>query len=324
MNLFFQFFYFQKFKYFDQIIFYSKIENILINMIIKIPNYLIMDNIALITQQINSFNIGSNNINSDTNSHIQTINDQISNMNLTQNNSSSITGYIYSSFGDYVVTSVKLDNSINSEDRIDIDCFNKWTAKYQINKLLIVGIEHKFDNSNMISSLQISNPNVPNEILTLRLNDILMDDINGIDYYLTKKCAFYNNLNLENYTGKYESWHDNGCIHLDGEYINGLKEGNWTELHPNGLVNEKGFYLNGKKQGKWIKNDNLGNRLYVGSFVNDLTHDFWIYYRLGIPYAFGKYDHGIKQGMWIFNENLCDDTMLNEMYQLDRINEMTY
>ncbi len=61
-------------------------------------------------------------------------------------------------------------------------------------------------------------------------------------------------------TTRYGLWefHDStGTLIAKGEYVNGLKEGQWTETNPDGTIWE-GNYHEGKKKGTWMHNSQKG------------------------------------------------------------------
>ena len=53
-----------------------------------------------------------------------------------------------------------------------------------------------------------------------------------------------------------------------GIYVNGLREGSWTELHPNGHVKNVTGYVNGVKEGQSVEIDNRGQLLERFTYHN--------------------------------------------------------
>lgn len=75
-------------------------------------------------------------------------------------------------------------------------------------------------------------------------------------------------------------YHKDGSILLEGEYIDGFREGEWISHYPDGTMWSKGYFSKGKRTGK-----------------------SWIYHPNGQLRMKGKYEEGKKVGKWIvFNE----------------------
>ena len=52
---------------------------------------------------------------------------------------------------------------------------------------------------------------------------------------------------------------DNGVTKTaDGTYLNGKKQGTWSEYHPNGLLKNLTTYINGEKEGISVELNNNG------------------------------------------------------------------
>lgn len=77
------------------------------------------------------------------------------------------------------------------------------------------------------------------------------------------------------------NFHEDGSKMMEGEYVDGLREGEWISWFPDGSVWSKGYFTKGKRSGK-----------------------SWIYHPNGQMYMKGAYRDGAKTGMWIvFDEN---------------------
>lgn len=75
-------------------------------------------------------------------------------------------------------------------------------------------------------------------------------------------------------------YHKDGSILLQGDYIDGLREGEWISHYADGTIWSKGYFLKGKRTGK-----------------------SWVYHPNGQLYMKGSYKNGQKTGKWIiFNE----------------------
>ena len=98
----------------------------------------------------------------------------------------------------------------------------------------------------------------------------------GIHYFKSEEPAIMYGLNVNNYTGKYKSYHNNGQLRvvcsykdgkLDGEYASyyahgtmaehafykdGEHDGPFVDYHPNGQLASKGCYKQGQLDGKYV------------------------------------------------------------------------
>lgn len=57
-----------------------------------------------------------------------------------------------------------------------------------------------------------------------------------------------------------------------GEYINGLRNGNWLKFHENGQLHEKGLYVSGAKHEAWKEYSDNGKVVSLKSYSNGLLH----------------------------------------------------
>jgi antitoxin component YwqK of YwqJK toxin-antitoxin module len=95
---------------------------------------------------------------------------------------------------------------------------------------------------------------------------------------------------------------EEGGVIVQGEYIDGLKEGKW--FYKVGDHQEEGAYKDGLKDGPWVHIYDNGRKSFTGSFVNgdpDGKHK-WYYYNGQIKLE-GRYNIGLEQGDFIhYNE----------------------
>jgi len=76
-------------------------------------------------------------------------------------------------------------------------------------------------------------------------------------------------------------FHINGSKRMEGDFVNGKREGEWLSWHPDGTIWSKGFFKNGKRTGK--------SRIYHSN---------------GKLYMKGEYLDGKKIGEWmVFDED---------------------
>jgi len=61
---------------------------------------------------------------------------------------------------------------------------------------------------------------------------------------------------------------NDGRIMMEGDYLNGLRHGTWTEYHPTGMVKNIRGYFKGQMQGVYLSIDHRGNLLEKATFGN--------------------------------------------------------
>ena len=89
-----------------------------------------------------------------------------------------------------------------------------------------------------------------------------------------------------------------------GIYVNGLREGSWTELHPNGHVKSVSGYMNGVKEGQSVEIDNKGQLLERFTYHNgELEGSYTKYNRTRIK-EIKNYKNGLLEGkVEVFYDN---------------------
>ena len=69
-----------------------------------------------------------------------------------------------------------------------------------------------------------------------------------------------------------------GNVLQQGDYLDGIREGVWTEFHPNELVKLSVGYVNGAKQGQQIELDNRGQLEARSTFHVGVLHGQYVKY----------------------------------------------
>ena len=117
-------------------------------------------------------------------------------------------------------------------------------------------------------------------------------------------------------------YHENKQLKRDEFYVKGLAEGESIEYDSTGVVVVKGNYIAGLKEGQWYLK--VGDHTETGEYINDLQHGKWIhkyddgktafegefingipigkhkyYHPNGIVRLEGKFEMGRKEGDWI-------------------------
>ncbi len=89
-----------------------------------------------------------------------------------------------------------------------------------------------------------------------------------------------------------------------GIYLNGLREGSWTELHPNGHVKNITGYTQGLKEGQSVEIDNRGQLLERFTYHKDKLEGPYTKYNRSRIKETKNYKNGFLEGkVEIFYDN---------------------
>jgi antitoxin component YwqK of YwqJK toxin-antitoxin module len=121
----------------------------------------------------------------------------------------------------------------------------------------------------------------------------------GIHYYLTEEAAFFYEINLYNYSGKYMRWDNDGQIYKEGGHKNGKEEGLCKEWFPDGRKKSEGEYKNGNREGFWKIFDTNEKYITEGEYKNGVKYGSWKEWFLnGQPKSEREYKNGKSEGLW--------------------------
>ena len=99
--------------------------------------------------------------------------------------------------------------------------------------------------------------------------------------------------------GRFETYHDNGQLGSEVEYVNGLKSGPEIEYHYDGSKGKEVFYENGKLTGAtrgWFAN---GSLQLEGQFEDGKQEGVWKQYHPNGQLALeGTWKAGVQVGLW--------------------------
>ena len=99
--------------------------------------------------------------------------------------------------------------------------------------------------------------------------------------------------------GKVETYHDNGGVKEELNYVQGLKNGHFTVYASNGAVLEKGSFQDGNKHGRWQKWNEAGLRISEVRFSYGQRDGKWqIWDDEGTLRYVMFYQNGRKTGTW--------------------------
>ena len=88
-----------------------------------------------------------------------------------------------------------------------------------------------------------------------------------------------------------------GTILEQGEYLNGYREGIYTEFHPNGFIKSTVGYVNGKKQGQYVLIDDKGQVQERSTYHQDLLNGPNVKYNRSRLKETSQYSNGQVHGL---------------------------
>ena len=88
-----------------------------------------------------------------------------------------------------------------------------------------------------------------------------------------------------------------GSVLQQGDYLDGIREGAWTEFHPNGFVKQLVGYVNGLKQGQQLEMDNRGQLEARSTYYQDELHGDYVKYNRSRIKEKRLYDNGKLNGL---------------------------
>jgi antitoxin component YwqK of YwqJK toxin-antitoxin module len=117
-----------------------------------------------------------------------------------------------------------------------------------------------------------------------------------LDDYWCLDCEFTNNNNSlmrwelspnwqaisiqpsTNFNGTWVNYYANGQKYSEGNFINGIRSGEFTYLHSDGSKERIVNYNLGKYDGPWTLFSALGRTVIAGQFSNQVRVGIWTYY----------------------------------------------
>ena len=119
-------------------------------------------------------------------------------------------------------------------------------------------------------------------------------------------------------------WHGRGVLlsenslmqgRDEGEYVHGVRQGQWVEIYGD-TRRDEGQYDNNKKQGLWVETYSDGTRR-EGEYVGGRKQGTWIETQASGGRIEGGYVDGRRQGVWV--ETRADGTRWEQTWVDDRI-----
>jgi len=91
--------------------------------------------------------------------------------------------------------------------------------------------------------------------------ELIHTELDDICFYMSEKIAYWSDFKItDNYTGKYEKYHDNGQLAIKCKYVNGKLNGRYRKRSFFGQILLNVIYNNGKKHGlskEYFLDDNV-------------------------------------------------------------------
>lgn len=95
-------------------------------------------------------------------------------------------------------------------------------------------------------------------------------------------------------------WHQNGQVWLQGEYVDGVRQGLWLSWHPNGNKRGEGRLHLNRRIGTWIRWDEKGQKRSEAAYELGLAHGkSTVWDEDGNVIETGEYVRRKKHGTWI-------------------------
>jgi antitoxin component YwqK of YwqJK toxin-antitoxin module len=88
-----------------------------------------------------------------------------------------------------------------------------------------------------------------------------------------------------------------GTVLEQGDYLNGYRQGVYTEFHPNGFIKSSVGYVNGKKQGQYVLVDDKGQVQERSTYHLDLLHGLHFKYNRSNLKESSQYNKGKLHGL---------------------------
>ncbi len=79
-------------------------------------------------------------------------------------------------------------------------------------------------------------------------------------------------------TGHWRYFDDQGQLQREGDYADGMREGDWIEIYPNGKPQRRGFIHVGLLEGPWKHWYDNGQLEAEGEYANNKREGTWLFY----------------------------------------------
>ena len=214
--------------------------------------------------------------------------------------------YLFKSFlNEWIIVMKPVSGTITTRQYLYSD--ESKYLEYNASHLLIVAIINKFPPYKSVTKVTAQSK----EKLKMKVGCIIFDnngictsEKRGVSFVDVIDMAYYDQiLNIKSYSGKYIEW-KNGIKILEGEYLFGMKCGDWIERHEmSGRLKSEGFYFNNNRNGFWREwydndypNDKNSETMYLQCKLHGVMKCWYPngYQKSEVSYSWGKL-HGIAK-----------------------------
>ena len=96
-----------------------------------------------------------------------------------------------------------------------------------------------------------------------------------------KKIEYYRISGSNKELAKEVRFYENGEKSMEGEFLNGNKNGHWTTWFENGNKQSEGYFKDGFREGAGPVWNEDGSRLYEGYYKHNKADSIWTFYKAG-------------------------------------------
>ncbi len=93
-----------------------------------------------------------------------------------------------------------------------------------------------------------------------------------------KRVCIYKGKGASRELIKETTYYPNGKPQMEGTYMSGQRDGNWTYWHENGTPWSTGIFKNGKAEGKRTTYFSNGKVQYEGNYKEDMRTGIWRFF----------------------------------------------
>ena len=131
------------------------------------------------------------------------------------------------------------------------------------------------------------------------------DEVISYRFYKNDTLFYKGNYDsLNNKTGKWIYYWENGNIKIEGEYLQNLKTKEWKYFYKNGNIQQKGTYIKNLPNGlwEWWYDGRRKRRTeeYLNGRENGIVNE---YDTNGVIITYGEYVYGEREGEWYYIMN---------------------
>ena len=104
------------------------------------------------------------------------------------------------------------------------------------------------------------------------------------------------------FTGKVESYYNNGQLMYKGTFKDGKKEGPWVGYNHNGQLSYKGTFKDGKDEGPWVSYWDNGQLSDKGTSKDGKREGPWVFFNKDGTKRFTPHKDGYDEGTGTYKD----------------------